>query len=111
MKQRFEISGGDGGAYGPAFGPVIAEEIAEIHQPPNEYLLLRLAVPLTLSERTSEYMLISPRYVGDSLKKIRRRHCVVGIFIVHEGKQDEVRANITRDNVDYSAVGDCRPLK
>jgi len=111
MPQRYQISGGDGGAYGPEFGPVIGEEVTEINGPKNDYLLLRLLPSMITGSTTTNYMVVSPRYKGDTIKKLRKKRCVVGVFRVLEGKQDEVRNGVTKENVDYWAVGDCKPIK
>ena len=111
MKQQFEISGGDGGAYGPVFGPVIGKEISEIHGPKNDYLLLELSEPLVAEDMTTNFMVISPRYRGDKIKKIRKKRCTVGVFRVLPGKEDDVKQEVTKDNVDYWAVGDSKPIE
>jgi hypothetical protein len=111
MMKRFEITGGDGGAYGPEFGPVVGMEVAEIHGPQNDYLLLSLSPPMSIDDRSVECMIVSPRYQGDTLKKLRQKGCTVGVFLVQEGMQDEVKTGITKDNVTYWAVGGCKPIK
>ena len=111
MIQKYEVAGGDGGPYGAVFGPLIGEEIEEIHGPQNDYLLLKLSPPLVVESTTTDYMLVSPRYKGDTLKKLKRKGCAVGVFRVLAGKQEDVRNGVSRENVDYWAVGDCKPVK
>ena len=60
---------------------------------------------------TTNYMVISPRYKGDKIKKVRKKKCTVGVFRVLPGMEDDVLKEVNTENVDYWAVGDSKPIK
>lgn len=108
---RFEISGGDDGAYGPAFGPVEAFEIEVVEDTGGvSYQLIQLLQSIHHGDAQIEYMTLLPRYKGDSIRRLRDHGCVVGIARVLPGKLDAVRAGHVSDNVEYWAVGTCKRI-
>jgi hypothetical protein len=109
---KYKVSGGDGGCYGPNFGPVNAQEIAEIASDRTSYLLLKLDAPIKHEKDSIDYFVVSPRYVGDSLKKLRRRGCHVGVGRVLPNQEQAVRtAGISEATVEYWAIGVCTPIE
>ena len=114
MKQRiFELSGGDGGAYGPFFGPVKAVEFADIVDAENKkYLVVKLEKPVKDGEMEISYFIVAPRYVGDTIEILKEKGCVVGVSIVYPEKIEEVLVTgMTGQNTKYWAIGDCKRIK
>jgi len=111
MTTRFEIKGGDGGCYGPVFGPLAGVEVCEIQGPADEYLMLHLDEPLVGDDLTTEYLVVSPRYGGQKLKRLRRGGLTVAVFRVLPGKEDEAKQRVSPENADYWAVGECKPVE
>jgi hypothetical protein len=110
MTKRFEIQGGDGGCYGPVFGPVVGSEVCEIQGPSNEYLMVHLDQPLVSDDLTTEYVIVSPRYKRQKLKHLQRKGLTVGVFRVLPGREEDAKREVGLDNVDYWAVGECKPI-
>ena len=112
MPKTYKISGGDGGSYGPIFGPANAREIAEIDTDGTAYLLLELDDPITHEQGRIDYLVVSPRYVGDSIKKLRRRGVHVGVGRVLPNQARVIREEgVSETTVENWAVGICTPIK
>lgn len=114
MKQRiFELSGGDGGAYGLLFGPIKAIEFADIDVAENKkYLVLKLEKPIVDSETVISYLIVAPRYVGDTIEILKEKGCTVGVSIVYPEKIEEVLASgMNSKNSKYWAIGECKRIK
>ena len=112
MKKQhtFELSGGDDGAYGPSFGPVSADKVGEIESKGVRYLMLHLHTPIRYKNDRIEYVVVSPRYTGDTVKKLKIKGCTVGIGRVLPGQEDHVKAyGITTATVEYWSIGNCIP--
>jgi len=108
--QTYELSGGDGGAYGPIFGPLLADEVSEVDSAGSRYLLLQLHAPIHHKNDQIEYFVVSPRYAGETLKKLRKKGCTVGIGRVLPGKEAELKLNgVTTATVEYWSIGNCTP--
>src|SRR5687768_2008669 len=108
---KYLLSGGDGGAYGPVFGPTAAEEMGEIaFLPDGRYLLLKVLDPLTIKKDRVEYLLISPRHQGNTIESLRTEECAVGIGRVLPGKLVNKAKGLGKDDVEYFAVGQSKPI-
>lgn len=108
----YKVNGGDGGCYGPNFGPVNAQEIAEVASDGTSYLLLKLEAPIKHEQDVIDYIVVSPRYVGDSLDKLRQRGCHVGVSRVLPNQEKAVRtAGVSEATVEYWAIGVCTPIE
>ncbi len=104
--RRYELSGGDDGAYGPGFGPVRAFEIDVVEDADGKrWQLVQLESALDYEGQRIEYLVLTPRYVGDRFSKLRNKGCTVGIGRVLPGRINMVRNGAIADNVDYWAVG------
>lgn len=110
---RYEISGGDGAAYGPAFGPVAAESQFETGSQEfgGQYLVMKLLEPLELEGHQISHLAISMRYAGETLDELPGREATVGIARVLPGGLDSLHSGVNRENVEYFAVGTCRPVQ
>lgn len=109
-KKVYQLTGGDGGAYGPVFGPVLAEEVREITGEDSNYLMLRLLEPIKYGNDLINYLVVSPRYVGDTLGKLRNAGCTVGVGRVLPGKETSVQTEgVTNLSVEYWSIGSCLP--
>ena len=109
----YELAGGDGGAYGPIFGPVLANEIGEVKAEDGSsiYMLLKLRAPIQFENDKIDYLVVSPRYVGDTLKKLRRKGCTVGVGRVLPGREALVQERgVNTETVEYWSIGSCTPL-
>lgn len=106
----YELSGGDDGAYGPVFGPLHAIEVKLVVSGSQEGLLLRLAAPIRYRNDAIEFFVVSPRYTNDTIAKLWREECTVGIGRVLPGKELDVERNgVTTANVEYWSIGTCKP--
>lgn len=113
MKKRmFQLSGGDGGAYGPLFGPVNAVEYGEIEVADNrKHLVLKLEEPIREGEMQIAYFIVAPRYVGDTIETLKEKGCTVGVSIVYPEKIEEVVGNgMSNQNSKYWAIGECKRI-
>lgn len=103
--RRYEISGGDGGAYGPAFGPITVFEIGIVEDAEGfSWQLVQLETCLEYDGQRIEYFVLSPRYRGDGMRKLQEKGCMVGVSRVLPGRLGDVRGGAVADNVDYWAV-------
>ena len=109
--KRFRLAGGDGAFYGAAFGPVYAEEKGLVSDSGREFLLLKLESPIVADDGRIEYVLVSPRYVGDTLEKLKRSECVVAVWRVRSDKKRTPAKELFRKNSEYWSVGTSRPCK
>lgn len=110
--RRYELSGGDDGAYGPGFGPVRAFEIDVVEDADGKrWQLVQLESALDYEDQRIEYFVLSPRYTGDRLSTLRDKGCTVGIGRVLPGKIDRVRNGDVAENVQYWAVGTSRRIE
>ena len=110
----YKLEGGDGGAYGPEFGPVLADEvrIIEAEEGGNSYLMLKLQEPIQYESDQINYFVVSPRYVGDSLKKLRQKGCIVGVGRVLPGQEAAVQEKgVSNETVEYWSIGSCTPMQ
>lgn len=106
----YELAGGDGGSYGPIFGPVIADEVGEVGlREGGRYLLLELRSPLSFEGRPVSHVVITPRYVGDTLDNVRTGETTVGIGLVLLDPVDLAKA-LERGDVHHYAVGVSTPV-
>ena len=111
-RQIYELSGGDEGAYGPVFGPVLADEIGEVESEGSSYLILHLQTPIQYEGDNIEYLLVSPRYTGDTLEKLRKEGCTVGVGRVLPDKEEEVQqAGVSSSTAEYWSIGTCTPKR
>lgn len=113
MKKRmFQLSGGDGGAYGPLFGPVNAVEFGEIEvDDDRKYLLVELEKPINEAEMIISYLIVAPRYAGDTIETLKEKGCTAGVSIVYPQKIEEVLENgMSTQNSKYWAIGECRRI-
>jgi hypothetical protein len=109
----YKLAGGDGGAYGPEFGPVFADEFGEVNaaEGNNQYLLLKLQESILFGSDKINFFVVSPRYVGDTLKKLRRKDCTVGVGRVLPGQESLVREKgVNNETVEYWSIGSCIPI-
>lgn len=106
----YELSGGDGGSYGPIFGPVIAAEVGEVGLwEGGRCLLLELRSPLSFEGRSVSHVVITPRYVGETPENMRTGETTVRIGLVLFDPVDPAKA-LERGHVHYYAVGVSTPL-
>ena len=108
---RFTITGGDGGAYGPVIGPLSGTEIREIRNYEGmAYLLVALDTPTDLGGARTEHLLLSQRYRGMTLDAIRERPCTVNILRV---LPDAIEALSDTDafpsSIEFITVGKTEP--
>ena len=108
--RRYEVSGGDDGPYGPTFGPVYVFELAVIEASEGVSQLVQLEQSIDIDDRHIEYLLLSPRYKGDSINKLQEKGCIVGISRVLPGRVEKIREGEIANNVEYFAVGKSRRL-
>ena len=107
---KYLISGGDGGAYGETFGPVLAEEVGEVpFLQDSRYLLLKVLDRLVVNGSQVEYILVSPRYQGDSIESMRTKECVIGVGRLLPGNPVDLKRGFKRSDVEYFAVGRSKP--
>ena len=108
--KTYTLAGGDGGCYGPNFGPVLAQELGELKADGTTYLMLKLVTPIHLEKDQIDYIVVSPRYVGDTLRKLRKKGCRVGIGRVLPEQHQAVQLHgISDKTVEYWAIGTCKP--
>lgn len=104
--RRYELIGGDDGPYGPAFGPIIVFEVDLVEDGTGKFWqVVQLEQALEHDGQRIEFLTLSPRYAGDSLKKLRESGCTVGIGRVLPARIDDLRKGAVADNVEYWAVG------
>jgi len=108
---RYQLSGGDGAAHGPAFGPIEVEELVQVdlgHEGPA--LVVRSIQSTSIDGDEVGYLLVSPRYEGDSLARIRAGECTVNVARVRcSAGEDPVHA-VRQSAVDFLAVGTIQRL-
>ena len=95
---------------GPAFGPSLSEEVFEI--PGTEAagsLLLKMLEPIAYNSKMISYVVVTARYIGDTLGMLREKGCIVNIFRVLAEKLDQLREGSLKGPTEYLAVGKCRP--
>lgn len=110
--RRYELSGGDDGAYGLAFGPVNVFEIGVVEDADGKgWQIVQLENVLEYEGQHIEYFVLSPRHTGDRLGTLREMGCTVGIGRVLPGQIDRVRNGDVADNVQYLAVGSSRRIE
>jgi hypothetical protein len=108
-RRIFQLSGGDGGAYGPIFGPVTGAEIEATGS--RSYLVLQLTEPIKEGDMEIEYLLVAPRYSGDTIETLKERGCTVGVSIVFPEKINDLLQNgSSSKNARYWAIGECRRI-
>ncbi len=112
-KGKYKLSGGDGGCYGPLFGPITAEEIGKvIDSNKKEYMALHLDEHIIYNNKKIEYLVITPRYAGDTIEKLKLKGCTVGVAIVLPNMLKNLFSNgMSNENIEYWAIGECMPLK
>ena len=108
---RYTIAAGEGCCCGPAFGPSLSEEIFEIPgtSAPGS-VLLKMQEPFAYNNEMISYVVVTPRYGGDTLLMLRDIGCIVNVFRVLPEKLDQLRDGSFKDSTEYLAVGECRPL-
>ena len=88
-----------------------AEEIGECSfSPGTQYLLLKLQQPASYRNELIEYVHVSPRYTGTSLENLRTQGGVVAITCVLPHVSVDIGKEFKTEEVDYFAVGDCKPV-
>lgn len=111
MPRSYSLTGGDGAAYGPAFGPIRARAVAELVHEGQPRLVLEPDAPLEVEGAGIAFLVVSPRYAGETLSALRAKECVVGVARVLPGREGALRAGrIPSDALEYLAVGTCTPL-
>jgi hypothetical protein len=114
--QRYRLGLGDG-AYGPGdIEEIVLSDGGVIRGPdlPNwqgEYLLGVCEMPTSHHDQALLYLLLSPRYVGDSLAHIRQSGGVVGVGRVLPGRDPRTSRTFDVTDVEYWAVGVLSLLK
>ncbi len=110
--KTYKLAGGDGGCYGPDFGPVLAKEFQELKADGTTYLMLKLVEPIQHENDQIDFFVVSPRYAGDTLKKLRGKGCHVGIGrVLPEQEQAVQTEGISTKTVEYWAIGMCSPAE
>jgi hypothetical protein len=108
--QRYRLGLGDG-AYGPGdIDEIVLSDGGVIEGPdlPNwhgQYLLGVCERPTSYRGEALRYVILSPRYVGDSLIHIRESGGVVGVGRVLPGREAPTSKDFNVADVEYWAVG------
>ena len=91
----FQLSGGDGGAYGPLFGPVNAVEYGEIEVTDNrKHLVLKLEEPIREGEMQKQ------KGLTESLKHFGREK--TAFHISHQSRADFVMGGLRMSLIQLS---------
>lgn len=109
---RYELSGGDGAAYGPVFGPVRVESLFETScaETGVRYLIMAPVEPLEFQGTPITQLAISMRYTGEHVDELPDRDAIVAISSVRPEAEATLRSGIQARNLHGIAVGCCRPL-
>lgn len=106
--RRYRLTCRNRHRHGPVFGPLYAEEQGLVHDAGREYLLLRLDNPIETKDLRVKYVLVSPRYVGDTLEKLQQTECVVAVWRVSGGKRRLLDKGLSQ-HAEYWAAGTSQP--
>jgi hypothetical protein len=107
---RYQLVLADG-AYGPGdFPPIAVSEAGFVTGPdiPNwsgDYLLLRCDAPFTYHGAEVRYLLASPRYSTDGLRKIRNEGGIVGVAQVLPNHIPQITREFAPSHVTYLGAG------
>ncbi|NJD57616.1 MAG: hypothetical protein FIA94_14595 [Nitrospirae bacterium] len=106
----YTVTVGEGCCCGPAFGPSSARELFEIaaEKGPGS-VILQIEEPIAYNNELISYIVVTPRYIGDTLKMLRKNGCIVDIARVLPDQLDQLRKGKVDGSAEYLAVGECRP--
>jgi len=114
--KQYSLGLGDG-AYGPGdIDGLIVQDEGVIPGPtdpnwqPKSLLLVRCLEPTSYRGQELTYLAVAPRYAGVSLKDVRLKETVVGVFRMLPGIFTSKPKTFAPDQVVYWAVGVIRPL-
>lgn len=106
----YTLSAGEGCCCGLAFGPSSAVEILEIAgKVGSGSLILQMQEPIAINNELISCVVVTPRYIGDTLKMLREKGCIVDIARVLPNKLDQLQKGNVEESTDYLAVGECKP--
>lgn len=71
----------------------------------SEYLLLEVIEPFVINNEKIKYIIVSPRYKGDTLNTIQEKECTVGIARFLPGFEISVGSQFSKEMIDYFAIG------
>ncbi len=106
---RYTVSAGEGCCCGPVFGPSSAVEIFEILDKDGPgSLILQIEEPFAINSELVSYVVVTPRYTGDTLKMLREKGCIVNIAKVLPNRLDQLMNGDEKGATEYLAVGECK---
>jgi hypothetical protein len=108
----YMVTAGEGCCCGPAFGPSSARELFEIaaEKEPGS-VTLQMQEPIAYNNELISYMVVTPRYIGDTLEMLRTKGCIVNIARVLPDRLDQLREGNVNDSTERLAVGECKPKR
>jgi hypothetical protein len=106
----YMVTAGEGCCCGPAFGPSSAKELFEIaaKKDPGS-LILQMQEPVAYNNELLSFIVVTPRYIGDTLKMLREKGCIVDIARALPNQLDQLRKGNVNEATEYLAVGECKP--
>lgn len=106
--KKFKLAGGNGASYGPNFGPLYAEAVAAIeNDSEKEIIVLKTESPIIFGEDEIEYVLISPRYGGESVIDMKGSECIVNVSLVLSEELADLKNGISDVKCRYWSIGRC----
>lgn len=107
----FIVTAGEGCCCGPAFGPSSGKELFEIPAKDGPgSLILHMQEPIAFNNELLTYLVVTPRYAGDTLKVLRENGGIVDVARVLPDQFDRLRKGNVRESTEHLAVGECRPI-
>jgi hypothetical protein len=112
-ERRYQLGLGDG-SYGPGDFPLTAVTDAGFVRGPDlpnwsrEYLLLCCEAPFSYNGDEVRYLLASPRYTTDGLRKIRDEGGIVGVSRVLPDHIPQITREFQPSHVSYLGAGTLR---
>ena len=106
---RFEIAGGDDGAYGPRFGPIRGTCVGVFGHDQNRCLVLQLESEVVHERFATTQVALRPRYTGTSFDTLLTEGGTVGVSLVLPAGEQSIREGLSAQNSLYWSIGTMRP--
>ena len=76
----------------------------------GEYFLVELDSPFEFEKELVQYLILSPRYVGETIEDVQNKKCTIGIARVKPEYNISIGQKFSKNEIEYCAIGSIKPF-
>lgn len=109
ISEPFDFEGPDGP------NKILVEGLGKVLGPQKdywreEYFLVEVENPFEVENEQVNYLLVVPRYDGDTISKMTNSECMIGILRIFPDIEIKVGERFSPDDINYWAIGSIERL-